>query len=422
MKRVVLCLAVILLLPSFAAAFDTKDVGVVCSCDPPGTLHPPGFDCRALCAPRSGGSSQQGGGGSSYSTPSYDYDAERQHQLNVEKQLQQEIEKQRKVDEEAAALKQEEFERDKRNALNNMKGAAEGELGLKSDDNGGGLKEIGDSSVLTPQDKKKPYVKNLDIDIVKVQPGVSNPAQLRRKLLSNFPNTILNRTDQPNKQAQEILRSFKTKEPPSPIKNIADLAPGDVILVAAWPWKDRNKAGYSEVAKSIGINFMDQWGSNNWSSPASHAAIFLGERNGKRWYMDNQVKGGPVIKEEKDFLKEYGARKMDIATLVGQPLSKHEGEELWKGAHELRNTTTYWPSKVSHAGSNDPGMVCSESSRWLLMRAGRRVLETQSENAKILGIDTGLNKKQFIDFSPSDFYENEQYFVIHQLGTQRKGK
>ena len=54
------------------------------------------------------------------------------------------------------------------------------------------------------------------------------------------------------------------------------------------------------------------------------------------------------------------------------------------------------------------------------MRAGRRVPETQSENKKILGIDVGLNKKQFVTFSPSDFYENQQYFVVHQLGIQGK--
>jgi len=35
-------------------------------------------------------------------------------------------------------------------------------------------------------------------------------------------------------------------------------------------------------------------------------------------------------------------------------------------------------------------------------------------------MDTGLNKKQFVTFSPSDFYENQQYFVVHQLGVQRK--
>jgi hypothetical protein len=219
------------------------------------------------------------------------------------------------------------------------------------------------------------------------------------------------------------MRSFKTGEPLSPVKNIDNLSVGDVILVAPAPLK---KAGLWDVWVSNGIQLLDRWGSDNWSSPASHAALFLGERNGKRWYLDNTSKG-PIIKEEQTFLKEYGQRQMDVATLVGQPLSRHEGDEMWRGAHELRNTMTYWPSGVPNVGrtftgSNDAGMVCSEASRWLLLRAGRRVPETKGQNAKILGIDTGLNKKQFVTFSPSDFYEEQQYFIIHQLGIKRKGQ
>jgi len=255
-----------------------------------------------------------------------------------------------------------------------------------------------------------------DFSVVNVQDGVSNAAQLKKDLLDNFSSTILQRTAQPNEQAQEILRSFKMKEPPSLVKNITDLALGDVILVAPTP-----KGGnLKDALISNGINLLDKWGSDNWTSPASHAAIFLGERNGKRWYLDNTSSHGPVIKEEEEFLKEYGQRPKDVATLVGQPLSEHEGQELWKGAHELRNTTTYGPSRFLN-WRND-AMVCSEASRWALVRAGRRVPETQSGNAKIFGINIGLNKKRFVNFSPSDFYENQQYFVVHQLGMQRRAE
>ena len=170
---------------------------------------------------------------------------------------------------------------------------------------------------------------------------------------------------------------------------------------------------------SNGINFLDRWGSDNWTSPASHAAIFLGKRNGKNWYLDN-TGVGPVIKDEKEFLEEYGQRRMDVATLVGQPLSQHEGQELWKGAHELRKTTSYGVKFLQHDGND--AMVCSEASRWLLLRAGRRVPETTSENVKVGGVDTGLNKKQFVSFSPSDFYDQEQYFVIHRIGMNKEAQ
>ena len=401
---------------------------------------------RLRCNPGSnwGCRGSQGSGSPAYgsqpgysSQPSYDYEADHQRQLEADRQRQREIDEQRKRDEEEARRRQEEFDRNKRDALNSMKSITENELGLKGSGAGElglkgagdtgiglGLKEMGDPSVVDLRDKKKPYemdlnvVKGVNISNVKVQKGVADPKQLRRDLLANCADTVLERTRQTNTQAQDIMRSFKTKEPPSPVKNISDLAPGDVVLVAPWSLKDRKKAGDWEVGVSTGINLLDKWGSNNWSSPASHAAIFLGVRNGKRYYLDN-TGHGPMIKEEKYFLQEYGARKMDVATLVGQPLSRHEGDEMWKGAKEMIKTTSYGPSKFSNL-SGDAGMVCSESARWLLLRAGRKVPETRSESKKILGKDTGLSKKQFVDFSPSDFYEEQQYFVVHQLSIQQK--
>ncbi len=405
-----------------------------------------GSGMRLRCNPGSnwGCRSSRGSGSSSYGSqpgyspqPEYDHEAEYQRQQEAERQRQRELEEQRKREEEEARRRQEEFERNKREALNSMKGITENELGLKGSNTGElglkgvgdtgtglGLKGMGDSSVVDLRDKKKPYemdlnvVKGVNISNVTVQKGVPNPKQLRRELLVNLSDTVLKRNGQPNRQAQDILRSFKTKEPPNPIKNIAELAPGDVVLIAPWPLKDRKKEGYWEVGVSNGINLLDKWGSNNWSSPASHAAIYLGVRNGKRFYLDNTGKG-PMIKEEKYFLQEYGARKMDVATLVGQPLSRHEGDEMWKGAKEMIKTTSYGPSKFPNL-SGDAGMVCSEAARWLLMRAGRKVPETRSESKKILGKDTGLSKKQFVDFSPSDFYEEQQYFVVHQLSIQQK--
>jgi len=82
--------------------------------------------------------------------PSYDYEAERQRQieaerqrLEAERQRQQEIEEQRLRDEAEAKKRQEDFERNKQEALKSMKGIAEGELGLKGVGTGElGLKDI----------------------------------------------------------------------------------------------------------------------------------------------------------------------------------------------------------------------------------------------------------------------------------------
>lgn len=94
------------------------------------------------------------GGGQQGSTPSYDYEAERQRQEaerlyreEQERQRQREIEEQRKREEEEARKKQEEFERSKQDALRSMKGISENELGLKGIDSGSdlGLKGIGET-------------------------------------------------------------------------------------------------------------------------------------------------------------------------------------------------------------------------------------------------------------------------------------
>jgi len=87
-----------------------------------------------------------GSGGSTYSPPAYDYEAERQRQLEAERQRQREIEEQRKREDEEAKQRQQEFERKKQEALSSMKGITESELGLKGVGTGElGLKDIGEA-------------------------------------------------------------------------------------------------------------------------------------------------------------------------------------------------------------------------------------------------------------------------------------
>lgn len=262
------------------------------------------------------------------------------------------------------------------------------------------------------------------VSVPTVQPVPKPPAddgssslQMRRELLGGLSDIIHKRNSGSNVQAQEIIRSLKTKKPPelsSLTKSIDNLVPGDVILVSPVHFKDWEKAGIGDVLISNGVNLLDRWGSNSWSSPASHAAIFLGERNGIRWYMDNTSEYGPVIIQEKEFLNRYGQRQMDVATLVGQPISGKEGGAIIDAAHGLRDMG------IKYGVGDHDRMVCSESARWLLLQAGRAVPGTQSDNAKILGITIGLNKKDFVNYSPADFYDNEQYFVIHSLEMKRK--
>jgi hypothetical protein len=56
------------------------------------------------------------------------------------------------------------------------------------------------------------------------------------------------------------------------------------------------------------------------------------------------------------------------------------------------------------------------------MRAGRRVAETRSPDPKVLGVDIGVNKSQVVSFSPADFYDDQQYFLIHRLSIPGKAE
>jgi len=257
-----------------------------------------------------------------------------------------------------------------------------------------------DTSVVDLSDKTSDVVdinvvRGVDISNVTVRSQVDNPAQFKYDMLSAYAKTFNERIQTQNDTAQMMIESLNIKEVPSPIKNISNLLPGDVILIAP-----------NGTMSSI-LNKVDRWASNNSGSTASHTATYLGEKYGKRFYLNNTPETGPVIMEEKDFLKEYGGRGMNVATLVGQPLSQGEGDELWKGAKELAKAGGYGIKALPAANGND-NMVCSEASRWLLLRAGRYIPETK-----------GAIKKPFVTFSPADFYEDQQYFIVHKLGMNK---
>jgi hypothetical protein len=49
------------------------------------------------------------------------------------------------------------------------------------------------------------------------------------------------------------------------------------------------------------------------------------------------------------------------------------------------------------------------------MSTGRDVPEQNTSDIKFLGAQSGVNKKDFVDFSPADFYKSWQYFIIRPL-------
>jgi hypothetical protein len=222
--------------------------------------------------------------------------------------------------------------------------------------------------------------------------------EMHRELLTSVSTIIKERGSSPSREGTEILQSLKTNKPPSLDQDpFASLVAGDVILI------DRNDMLQSQV-----INFLDRLASSNSPSQAYHVALFLGERNGKRWFLNNTLASGPVIIQESEFLRMYRGHDMDFARLIGKPISKEEGDHIWEAAHDQRNTQKYgiWFKNR---------IVCSESARWALMNTGRDIPERTDADVKFLGADTGLNKKEFVKFSPADFYASWKYFIVRPL-------
>jgi hypothetical protein len=258
-----------------------------------------------------------------------------------------------------------------------------------------------DTSVVDLSDKTSDVVdinvvRGVNISNIKVDAPVENPAQFKHDILTDYTNAFDARIQKDNDTVTGVIKSLKIKAPPSPIKNLSELTPGDVILISP------------DGKMSKLLNKVDRWASDDSRSPASHTATYIGEKYGKRFYLNNTPEEGPVIMEERYFLAKYYERDMHVATMVGEPLSKHQGDELWKGATELTKTGGYGISTLPSPLKANDNMVCSEASRWLLLRAGKYVPETKDATKSIA-----------VKFSPADFYDDQQYFIVHKLGMNK---
>ena len=373
--------------PTKAGCFDTRNNLVRCGerfvAESQGTIYDCVCNCPGnnQCTPRSQSGNTQAGGstdiGGSENSAAVDEEAARA----------------RKAEETLENERRDIFERNHESLVKSLKGSGTGKTGtaplnLKGSGNASNL-GLKSSTTAAPSDAVTP--------------------EMRSELMTGVSAAIQARGSSPSREGAEILQSLKTGKPPSLDQDpFASLRAGDVILIDRIPFAERDKYGWKDTALSQGINFADRLASSNYTSQASHVALFLGERNGKRWFLNNTTEHGPVIIQESEFLRLYGGRDMDVARLIGKPISKEEGDQIWKAAHEQRETKKYgiW--------SKDR-MVCSESARWALMSTGRDIPEQNAGDVKFLGTQSGVNKKEFVDFSPADFYASWKYFVIRPL-------
>ena len=229
---------------------------------------------------------------------------------------------------------------------------------------------------------------------------------------------IYRRQAESNPWSEAIRRSFRIKAPPLPDKMFSQLQPGDVLLVAP---EDDPKTGAFWTGHYIRL--FDKLTSWEWDSYASHSCIYLKEVKGVRFFLDNIPGEGPRIKTEDEIINEYGERYIDVARArrpgVAQPVSKMDAEKLWAAARELGvkqlnsnlenlggfiEQTMNWTNYGLYGKDN---MVCSEASRFVLLKVGLDIPDTHSPFKKLLGIY----------FGPANFYSSEQYFLITPLGS-----
>lgn len=229
----------------------------------------------------------------------------------------------------------------------------------------------------------------------------------RDEWLAEKDAAILDRLSKNNPYYDGMYKSLKTNAPP-PLqeKTFKELQAGDVILL--------NAAG---EGKNF-INEADKFLSGTDSSSASHALIFLKEVNGKKLFLDNQPNlssignntlSGPRIISEDQYWEIYGQREGKVARLA-EPLTPKQAKDMYDAASELAKKQLKekpfmdlgffnFGSNYGIAGTN---MVCSESSRWVLIQSGVPIKET-----------TDFLKKNVlsINFSPADFVKSNNFII-----------
>jgi uncharacterized Zn finger protein (UPF0148 family) len=357
-----------------------------------------------ISCPTCGGSGQVQGADNSANNQS--------SSANAAAERQRALEAQRLEDEAREQRRQEQFQRSKEEALRSMKGITENELGLKGAGGDMELKGIGDTQAdnhgLKPLfDKGSPGSVPVDPYVLREQDEF---VKMRAVWMTSERQLIQQRLTEPNRWSSSIYASLKTKEPPLPYKKFDELKAGDVLLIAP------------DDALSKTIRFVDRLSSWEWKSPASHTVLFLKEVNGKKLFLDSTGGGGPHIITGEEFLKKYGHRGAQVAELgkyeVAQPLSKEEGDMLWVAARELSmkeladkfKKSNNLIDKTNYGLYGNDNMVCSETSRWALIKAGRQIPDTGSPYKKLFGVY----------FGPSNFYNAEQYFIVTPLGLPKQ--
>lgn len=211
--------------------------------------------------------------------------------------------------------------------------------------------------------------------------------------------------DRPDADVNAVIRSFKAKAPPPVGKRFDDLRVGDVLLL-----RQPDDMLSLDFYKAGWIIIVDKALSASLRPHASHTFLFVKEVAGVKLFLDNMPGQGTRVKTEAQIMAEYGSYGLDVA----RPLGAVDADKLWAASSELGvrslaelarrsgnkiDTTDYGPF-------GDDDMVCSETSRWALMKAGLVIPETRSRiKREVAGVD----------FGPADFYVDTDHFLVTPL-------
>lgn len=248
---------------------------------------------------------------------------------------------------------------------------------------------------------------------------------------------IQQRLVEPCLLCDKLGTSLKTNAPPPlPGKTFNELKPGDVLLISketaqrdtSTIAQNFNSETVNKIHQEIGsmvnealtlpskaINAADNFISSTDASEASHSLIYLKTLNGQKMFLDNVPGRGPTIISEQEYVRLYGKRGAEVA----QPIKTLDGDRLYEAARTLANdqlkvqadNNKQWYSKITGTNYGVVGsdMVCSESSRWVLVNAGMQILpEAEEKQVRVFGMKIGVG------YSPADFVKSK-YFIVTPL-------
>jgi len=303
------------------------------------------------------------------------------------------------------------FDRDKRELLNRL---SQGTPTSESFTDFRSLMSIGPSSPpSTVQAKLESFTRRITYhDDPEVAAAAGELALMAPNTVTQLKQAIEQRRAERSADVQAVIKSIKTKAPPKLPGQFDNLRVGDVLLV-----HQPDDMLSTDFYIRGWIIVIDKTMSRSLRPRAYHTFLFVKEVNGVKLFLDNMPGEGTLVKSEAQILSQYGLYDFDVA----RPLGEFDAADLWKAAREagIRSAEALKDRSSNLIDSTDYGfignddMVCSETSRWALVKAGVMIPETRSTLKR-----WGLR----IVYGPADFYLDTDHFLVSPLSLLRSGQ